>query len=107
MTLWTIPDWMERWGVASEILHLRALASLVEVRWPRIECRPDFSTEGCAFVEFHLDDVCTGRACVSVVGPALPHFSCYLGAHEDEFHGYNIDAAAAVIGHYSDALPDE
>jgi hypothetical protein len=106
MTDWSIPNWGELWEPATEIPYLRLLAELVELRWPNIHCKPDFSTEGAAFVEFITGKICIGRACVSVLEPEQPHFSCYLGKTEDEFHGYNIEAAAAIVGHYFDALPD-
>jgi hypothetical protein len=106
MTDWSIPNWQDPWDPAAEVLYLRSLATLVETRWPHLQCRPDFSTEGAAFVEFHAGDTCVGRACVSVLEQGQPHFSCYLGAAEDEFHGCSIEAAASVVGHYLDALPD-
>lgn len=105
MTDWSIPNWGEPWQPEVEIPLLRALATLVESRWPHIRCAPDFATVGAAFIEFYTNDVCIGRACVSVLESGVPHFSCYLGATEDEFQGYNIEAAASVVGHYSDALP--
>lgn len=77
MNDWSIPEWGEPWDPAAEIPYLRS-----------------------------VDDTCIGHACVSVLEPDRPHFSCYLGAAEDEFHGYNIRAAASVVGHYMDAMPD-
>lgn len=106
MTDWSIPNWGEPWDPAAEVPHLRSLATAIESRWPHLECKPDFSTEGAAFVEFFAGSICIGRACVSVLEPGEPRFSCYLGAAEDEFHGYNLQAAASVVGYYSNALPD-
>ena len=106
MNDWSIPDWGDPWEPSLEIPCLNALADLVESQWPHIRCMPDFTTTGAAFVEFHTGDICIGRACVSTLNPDKPFFSCYLGADEDEFHGYSMQAAASVVGHYINELPD-
>lgn len=106
MADWSIPNWGEPWQPEVEVPLLQSLASEVTSRWPHIQCRPDFTTVGSAFVEFFSGSVCVGRAYVSVIDRAAPYFSCYLGASEDEFHGHNTHALAALVGHYHDGLPD-
>lgn len=93
---WEIPNWPEPWEPEFEVPALRALAQAIQARSREVVCLPDFSTEGCAFVEFYLGEINIGRACVGRHASGNAFFSAYFGATGDEFHGFNL---LAIAGH--------
>lgn len=106
---WKIPDWPDPWEPDFEVPALKALALAVRLRSHDVVCVPDFSREGCAFVQFYLGATNIGRACVGRHASGNPFFSAYFGCTGDEFHGFNPLAIAAMVLVYDtpiDHAPD-
>jgi len=107
MTQWTIPDWPEPFDPGYEVPHLKALALEISSRFPAIECLPNFSVEGCAFVTFHKAGILIGRACVAEHDSGDPFFSAYFGSDTDEFHGFQRESIIQLAAIYETRLPIE
>jgi hypothetical protein len=107
MSTWTIPDWPEPFDPSFEVPILESLAVAISAAHPEIICTPSFEIEGCAFVNFHRDGVFIGHACVTRHESGSPFFSAYLGADEDEFHGFNQQAIVQIVSAYETQLPSD
>lgn len=103
---WDVPDWPEPWEPEFEVPALKVLAQAIQERSDAVVCVPDFSVEGCAFVQFYLGETNIGRACVGRHATGNPFYSAYFGATGDEFHGFNLLAIARMATAYDTSIED-
>lgn len=103
---WDIPAWPSPWEPEFDVAALKELAQVVQDHSPEVVCSPDFSIEGCAFVQFYRDDINIGRACVGRHASGSAFYSAYLGATGDEFHGSNLLAIARIADVYRTSIDD-